>query len=671
MLAIGKMRQITAVWGTTCGADVGWRVRSRTQYCSGTSASCTGSWSTWSAWSSWYTEDYCGTSEYCTDDDSTCNSQCSSGACCDGCRYKTSGSQPTGYTDDTNGFCSGTNGANTTSYVYIRDYYCNGTDASMHYTDTLQDTCGTCEYCTDNDLTCNTYGDGTVCDTGKTCQGGSCLATCSSLSYPTDKWQRVWYDWSANCLGDWPDEPSATFDNNWGTGVIAYSLSDNIQFYSSRKIYLSTAGIWRFVLGSDDGSRLYVDGALNIDNWTSGSYRQRTVSLDLSAGWHNFEIDYYEAGTSARVSFTYNYDAESAACNTECARRGYGGGECYTTAYPPPPFTTPFCSGYTFADLIPDQGACSGATVGCVCCHNCPSSPPGDNVSVGSCSVNITGTGWDYTDGSSVGFHELDKDTNWRSYWMCDAPSGSSCASNLQIKNSWPTVSGDQITVRTDILGRSASHDLGAGFIFNGGTCKYTVNLVGTTESSANVIGDELGACETGTHTFGMTRDANTGNYLTWMMEMEYCGDGECNCGETCTSCQTDCGSCDIISPTTVIQIKRTSTGLFPTESWLRADTYTIEFTDSDNVGGSGLRDCHYYINSCNADGSNCTTVVESDRTRTCNWSKDIILGTSPYTLEGIRYLIYSYVYDNAGNGPGSDSKGLKTDFTVPGTDIR
>jgi len=90
---------------------------------------------------------------------------CTSGVCCDGCNYKSSGSQPTGYTDDTNGFCTGTEGPTTTSYVYTRDYYCNGTDANVHSSDTLRDTCGSCKYCVNNTLSCTNYGTSTLCGT--------------------------------------------------------------------------------------------------------------------------------------------------------------------------------------------------------------------------------------------------------------------------------------------------------------------------------------------------------------------------------------------------------------------------------------------------------------------------------------------------------------------------
>jgi hypothetical protein len=143
------------------------------------------------------------------------------------------------------------------------------------------------------------------CSGVSACNGSGACTTCSSLSYPTDRWQRVWYDYEFDCLGNTPDETNTQFDNNWGTGTVAYGKGDYIQFQSSRSINFGTAGTYRFTLGNDDGAELYIDGVLKISDWTSGSYRTHSVDVSLTAGYHNFQINWYEATGSARVSFTY------------------------------------------------------------------------------------------------------------------------------------------------------------------------------------------------------------------------------------------------------------------------------------------------------------------------------------------------------------------------------
>jgi len=462
------------------------------------------------------------------------------------------------------------------------------------------------------------------------------LPVCSPLNYPTTKWQRVWYDYDWNCLGDGPDETAIDFDNNWIGGTIAYAKSDYIIFNSSRSINFATAGPYKFTVGSDDGIRLWIDGVLKVDDWNTHSYTTHTFSVTLSAGWHNFELHYFEATGNARVSFDHTFAQDEVDCNTECVRRGYGLGDCRLT------WETSFCTDYTYADPIGAVGACTSPLydVICYCCHNCGSAPV-DTVTVGPATVTIQGRGWDATDGVIGGYRRFNKDSTWRELAMDDNLGDGACNENINFKNSW-SVSGNTITIRTDILAKSATNDLGAGFVFDSGGYPFCASLVGIADNgNMNVIGS--GCYPASIATLGTTKGAEAGEYLTWYIDL----------------------TVDTTPPTTVIEIKRKSTGLPPTESWLRADTYTIQFTDSDNVGGSGLKSCGYYINSCNTDGTNCTTPVVPDQARTCNEPKDISLGTSPYTLEGRRYFIYGYATDNV-NLSGSDSVILWTDFTAP-----
>jgi hypothetical protein len=135
---------------------------------------------------------------------------------------------------------------------------------------------------------------------------------CSQLNYPSDKWQRVWYVHStSSCLGNGPDETSLTFDNNWGTGTIAYSKSDDIEFFSSRTINIQTTGTYTFTVGSDDGIRLWVDDVLRIDKWVDRAYTTDSVDVALTAGNHKIRIDWYENSGAARVYFMYNQHSGS------------------------------------------------------------------------------------------------------------------------------------------------------------------------------------------------------------------------------------------------------------------------------------------------------------------------------------------------------------------------
>lgn len=318
------------------------------------------------------------------------------------------------------------------------------------------------------------------------------------------------------------------------------------------------------------------------------------------------------AWSSNQQCATTSQDVED--CNLECSRRGYGypRADCY-----------PLIGGYipcgqsqtNYGDPIGKYGACSGLFVGgCVCCHDCPSTPPSDYVTVGSCNVSITGKGWDATDGVIFGYRHLDKDTTWRKFSMDDNPGDSTCGDNLELQNSW-SISGDTIIVQTDVLGKSATHSLGGGFNFNPGVCEYTVSKIGVA-GGGNETYTNAAACMVGTNPLGITGGADQGEYVRWLIDMEYCGDEECNCEETCTSCVGDCGSCDTTPPTSKIISIKNSVGEYITltnpNKYLKADTYTITTEDSDNTGGSGLNICQLGI-------FDATVGSWVYRTRTCN----------------------------------------------------
>ncbi len=167
-------------------------------------------------------------------------------------------------------------------------------------------------------------------------------AACSSLNYPVNKWQRVWYvsDDNGNfgsCYGDGPDEygcgdematigiDQIDFDNNWGlTGKPGGYDYGHVGFTSSRTIFINPAGTYRFYLGSDDGSRLYIDGAQKINLWTPGSWKEATVDVSLSKGEHQFRIDYFEVSSSNGIKFTQTRLTSGAHC--EWYGPGWGGG---------------------------------------------------------------------------------------------------------------------------------------------------------------------------------------------------------------------------------------------------------------------------------------------------------------------------------------------------------
>ncbi len=71
-------------------------------------------------------------------------------------------------------------------------------------------------------------------------------------------------------------------------------------------------GEYTFSLTSDDGSRLFVNGALTIDNWRNQGPTTETGSVALTAGQAvQIEVDYYQAGGGDSVSLGWRVPSQT------------------------------------------------------------------------------------------------------------------------------------------------------------------------------------------------------------------------------------------------------------------------------------------------------------------------------------------------------------------------
>jgi len=223
------------------------------------------------------------------------------------------------------------------------------------------------------------------------------------------------------------------------------------------------------------------------------------------------------------------------------------------------------------------------------------------------------------------------------------------CWSGLDVKHSW-TTSGDRITVTTEMPEKNTGDDLGIGFNLSSG---YKFTSVSANASSPELLlqtdtDSQQGSCLTGIKFYGINSGAVAGAWISWTLDMEYCGDGECNCGETCTNCQTDCGSCDTTPPTTSIKCNGTtcSTG------WYNTDI-AVTLTCGDGTG-SGC-DKTYYCTT----GASCTPTTE-------------YTGAFNIITEGTNYVRY-YSKDKATpvNTESFKPQTIKLDKIPPTTEIK
>ncbi len=97
----------------------------------------------------------------------------------------------------------------------------------------------------------------------------------------------------------------ATINFAWGwTSPLAGFLP--IDAFSIRWTRTQTfaAGIFTFTMGSDDGSRLYIDGILVLDRWLEHAYPTvpPAVAIPLTAGAHTIVMEYFDQVATARAT---------------------------------------------------------------------------------------------------------------------------------------------------------------------------------------------------------------------------------------------------------------------------------------------------------------------------------------------------------------------------------
>jgi fibronectin-binding autotransporter adhesin len=72
----------------------------------------------------------------------------------------------------------------------------------------------------------------------------------------------------------------------------------------------TTSGVYTFQTGSDDGSGIYVDGQLVVNNFFQQGVTYRSGTMSLTPGYHNIDIIFYQTGGG--LGFAANYEAPGA-----------------------------------------------------------------------------------------------------------------------------------------------------------------------------------------------------------------------------------------------------------------------------------------------------------------------------------------------------------------------
>jgi uncharacterized protein YgiM (DUF1202 family) len=99
------------------------------------------------------------------------------------------------------------------------------------------------------------------------------------------------------------NDVAISFD--WGAGSPGSGLpADDFSVRWSRGLSFS-AGTYRFYTRVDDGTRLWVDDNLVIDEWHDSASTTYSNDIYLPEGWHNVRMEYYERSGSALAQLAW------------------------------------------------------------------------------------------------------------------------------------------------------------------------------------------------------------------------------------------------------------------------------------------------------------------------------------------------------------------------------
>jgi hypothetical protein len=95
----------------------------------------------------------------------------------------------------------------------------------------------------------------------------------------------------------------ASIDFNWGNSSPAADIPSDGFAVRWRGRWQFTEGTYRFTAYSDDGMRVWIDGALIINQWRDQEATQVSAESYLSAGQHTIQVEYYDRGGQAIARF--------------------------------------------------------------------------------------------------------------------------------------------------------------------------------------------------------------------------------------------------------------------------------------------------------------------------------------------------------------------------------
>lgn len=118
------------------------------------------------------------------------------------------------------------------------------------------------------------------------------------------------YEGSWNSLPDLSKLTPKEVGEAGGFDVGVTGLKENFALRFDGHINIPKSGEYLFLIGSDDGSRLYIDGKVAIDNDGIHPYQQKRKQLRLEAGLHTVAVEYFEQGGEETLKVEYQAEGQ-------------------------------------------------------------------------------------------------------------------------------------------------------------------------------------------------------------------------------------------------------------------------------------------------------------------------------------------------------------------------
>jgi len=97
---------------------------------------------------------------------------------------------------------------------------------------------------------------------------------------------------------------TVTYHNRGGNWP-GFSVRDNFAVRWTGQIQIKKAGKYSWRIGSDDGSNLYFEGSKVVSNDGLHGFRNRIGSKKNTRGANNINLDFFERGGHAGMTFAY------------------------------------------------------------------------------------------------------------------------------------------------------------------------------------------------------------------------------------------------------------------------------------------------------------------------------------------------------------------------------